>query len=258
MKRHSKDGFTIIELLFFVAISGLLTVALLAGWTVTVNAQNYKDSARSFAVALQDQYNDSTNITIDRDASYQCLQGATPDMLEVKEVEKASQYSRGASDCVIMGKYIYLNDGVMTSRALLGKEPASGTPLPTADKDIIKSYIPTALDASLTTIPTGTFTVPWSTKPYLVGQPRQPVRIVLVIVQSPVSNIVYTYYKYVTANAEPPTARNVIDTGAQSEITLCLDPQAVVGQGILAVRLRANASSSEAVSVVGDVSNGCN
>ena len=61
----------------------------------------------------------------------------------------------------------------------------------------------------------------------------------------------------VTSGAPLPSVRTVVSSGSQSELMLCLNPDAVVGQGTLAVRLDANASSSEAVSVVGDASNGC-
>jgi len=257
MNRHAQQGFTIIELLFFVVISGMLTVALLVGWTVTVNAQNYKDSARSFAVALQDQYDGAANVTIDRDADYQC-QRDTATSVKVTEVAGGSQFSRGSSDCVVMGKYIYLSNGNVTTRPVLGIQPGAGIPLPATDKAIIQAYSPTVLSEGITSIPISSFTVPWSTQPYLKGTPMtQTMNMVMVIVQSPVTGTLYTYHAMVTSGAPLPSVRTVVSSGSQSELMLCLNPDAVVGQGTLAVRLDANASSSEAVSVVGDASNGC-
>lgn len=256
MTGRPQTGFTIIELLFFVAISGLLTISLLAGWTVMVNAQSYKDSARSLVIAIQDEYDSVYNVTADRDATYGCGQQGQQVNVSNSQTKNAKN-SRGTTDCVIMGRYLELNGTSMTSRPILGIEPAVPSLTITTDKAAILEYLPTRLQDDNESIPTGTFDVPWGASPYFKTDKSQAVHLSIVIIRSPTTGTIYTYHQSLNESQQLPGAQDVIQNGTQSELTLCLDPAAVVGQGVLAVRISANANSSESVSVVGDATNGC-
>lgn len=95
MNRQQK-GFTIIEVVLFVAISALLTSALLVGVGAGVSRQQYKDAVQSFAAFLRDEYSKVINVENDR-KSGKCplvvADGGTPT-------------NRGQSDCVVVGRYI--------------------------------------------------------------------------------------------------------------------------------------------------------
>ncbi|MEP6710564.1 MAG: prepilin-type N-terminal cleavage/methylation domain-containing protein, partial [Candidatus Saccharibacteria bacterium] len=54
-QRH--PGFTIIEVMLFLAISGALAVGILIGSNVAITSQRYRDSLNSLQSLLQQQYN---------------------------------------------------------------------------------------------------------------------------------------------------------------------------------------------------------
>ena len=53
MKRQ--DGFTIIEVTLFLAVSGFFAISLLVGASTAVQRQQYRDSVQSFANYLRSQ-----------------------------------------------------------------------------------------------------------------------------------------------------------------------------------------------------------
>lgn len=99
MKRQ-RDGFTIIEVILFLAITGLMVAGLLAGVTIALRQQQYRDAVQSFAHFLKDQYSRVINVENDRGSTAVCpIPGARNDG------------ARGQSECVIVGRYISSSDG---------------------------------------------------------------------------------------------------------------------------------------------------
>ena len=87
---RQNHGFTIIEVVLFLAVSGMLTIGLLASASVAIQRQQYKDAVQSFAGYLRDEY--AKVISVENDGSTIC--GGTP-------VDH-----RGQSDCFIVGRLI--------------------------------------------------------------------------------------------------------------------------------------------------------
>ncbi|MDO4712898.1 MAG: type II secretion system protein [Candidatus Saccharibacteria bacterium] len=86
-------GFTIIEVMLFLAISGSLAVALLIGTSLAIQRQQYRDAVQSFAGFLSDQYAKVLHVENERTAKTCPLTGSLETL-------------RGQSDCVIIGRYI--------------------------------------------------------------------------------------------------------------------------------------------------------
>ena len=94
MKRW-QSGFTIVEVVLFLAITGLLTVGLLAGVSAALRQQQYHDAVQSFAGFIRDQYSRVISIENDRGNRDTCpVKGATNDG------------ARGQSNCVVVGRYV--------------------------------------------------------------------------------------------------------------------------------------------------------
>ncbi len=55
-KDHTRSGFTIIEVMLFLGLSGLILVGVIAGTYTTIAVQRYNDSVRSFAEFLRQTY----------------------------------------------------------------------------------------------------------------------------------------------------------------------------------------------------------
>ncbi len=59
------DGFTIIEISLFLAISSFLAVGLMAGWTTNINRQRYTDMVSTFKSDIQQVFTEvETRITV--------------------------------------------------------------------------------------------------------------------------------------------------------------------------------------------------
>ena len=93
-----KHGFTIIEVVLFLAISGGLAVMLLVGTAGAIQRQQYRDSVESFANFLNVQYSRVISVENDRNNDRSCP-------LITTEVA-----SRGQSDCVVVGRYVVTAD----------------------------------------------------------------------------------------------------------------------------------------------------
>ncbi len=99
MRRKIDTGFTIIEVLMFMAVSSALTVALLAGTGLVIQRQQYKDALYSFSSYLSEQYSSVINVMNDRPHDAPC-----PIAAGIVDA------NRGQSDCVIVGRYIETAD----------------------------------------------------------------------------------------------------------------------------------------------------
>ena len=62
---NKQKGFTIIEVILFVAISGLLTSMLMVGVSMSINRQQYRDSVQSYAGFLRNEYSKVVNVEND-------------------------------------------------------------------------------------------------------------------------------------------------------------------------------------------------
>jgi type II secretory pathway pseudopilin PulG len=174
MSTNLERGFTIIETVLFLAITGALFAALMVGVSTNVTQQRYSDSVRSYKALLQDQFAAVLNTHNDTTSAYTC-DTATK---SVVSTSGPSSVPQGASDCVILGRAIQIiDDGqkIKTSSVIgyepAGNDPATGIPykdtIETAD-DItaIKLYGPKVADFDATSTPFdwGSFLMSMTTK----------------------------------------------------------------------------------------------
>ena len=103
-------GFTLIEVILFLAISGLLLAGALAGISTNINNSRFNDAIRSTTSYLQSQYSEVAAGKSDRDALKGCDAG----------VINTTTRPLGMTDCVIMGRYIKLQGSSLTVRYIIG------------------------------------------------------------------------------------------------------------------------------------------
>ena len=99
MNRYCQPGFTIIEVMLFLAISGVMAIGLMAGMGAAISSQQYRDSVQSYADYLRGQYSKVVAVENEgpRDSGAVCpLTGSVTD--------------RGRSNCVIVGRYARTQD----------------------------------------------------------------------------------------------------------------------------------------------------
>jgi type II secretory pathway pseudopilin PulG len=242
-------GFTIIETMLFLAITGVLVASMLVGVGTAINIQRYHDSVTSFQSFLQGQYSSVTNVDNERDASWHC--GATAATTQV-----GTSQNPGQSDCVILGRYITIVGGTTTVTDVDGYQ--TGT---SAGNDI--TALKTGYSLGLSTVNTRTDSLAWSTviawptSGTGFKNPTTPRSIAILIIRSPISGSTYTF----TSDTVPPIA-NVDDTAlkamlvtgigtapyeGQGQRTICVDSQGLVFTGNVAVYIHAYANGATSI-----------
>jgi type II secretory pathway pseudopilin PulG len=75
-KSGAMSGFTIIELMLFLAVGAGLFAALMIGVNGNITQEHYRQSVLEYASLIQDQYSEVLNPRNDRDDNWKCQGGA--------------------------------------------------------------------------------------------------------------------------------------------------------------------------------------
>ncbi len=136
MGAHHK-GFTIIEVMLFLALSGLLLVGILGGLGGNIARQRYNDAVQDTVNMLRDQYSFVTDTEISirhnkNDASCYGLTSSDTDFdattgpgsyFKAQSTLAADSISyRGRTNCVIYGAVVFLNDNYIETTELIGRD----------------------------------------------------------------------------------------------------------------------------------------
>lgn len=229
-------GFTIIETMLFLAVTGLLAVGILAGTGSAINQQRYKDSVNSLQSFVQDQYSKVDNVVNDRDATWSCNSMAG--------VEQTAGKPRGTGECLLLGRLLTVQDDgqQMIATDVVGYRTASGSD--EAATDVVELADNYAIAES----PLGREekSMAWGATIVKKGSDvAQPMRIL--IVRSPLSGGILTFAN-MSATANPEV---MINAGVSREaVPLCVAPSGLTIAGsVLGVRVSPFASSASAVQV---------
>jgi competence protein ComGC len=171
-------GFTIIEVMFFLAISSALLVALLATVGFTISRQRFTDSGTGLQAFFQTDYNEALNVVNDRSPGVCALAGG------------GSNTAVGSTSCVVLGKAIDVTQGSsdMVAYNVIGTEPAN--PGNATGKDLLALYNPT-IDTSAST----PYSVPWGATVYgtRINGAHVDGAIRILILRSPDSGLPLTF-----------------------------------------------------------------
>jgi type II secretory pathway pseudopilin PulG len=202
-----QHGFTIIELILFLAISGALLTALMFGVNSNITQQRYRDSVISYRALLQQQYSEVANTRNERDDRWQCAAS------QVESVDGIGQ-PRGAGDCVLLGRYVQIKEGgtKVETGAIVGSEPADTSSL-TGDITALAAYNPRR-----SPIDVDTFTVDWQSQ--LRTEDTQATQASFLMLRSPISGLVRTF----GASTELPfeIRNNINEETAKAIIKSCV------------------------------------
>jgi type II secretory pathway pseudopilin PulG len=117
MRTQTRSGFTIIEVMLFLAITGALTVALLVGSGAAIQRQRYRDSVNTFKGLIQEQYSQIANV-VNSDLEHKaCTEDGTTLHLN------GSPQARGTSNCLIIGRFLLIEPKAVTAYNLIGLPP---------------------------------------------------------------------------------------------------------------------------------------
>lgn len=136
MGAKTQNGFTIIEVLLFLSVTGLLAMGILAGSGLAISQQRYRDSVNSLKSYIQQQYSEVTNVINSRPGNWACDTTAA-----VNELAAGGQ-ARGTSDCVLMGRYITINETgtELTTSSVVGYRAPGAAEATTDIAEIANNY----------------------------------------------------------------------------------------------------------------------
>jgi type II secretory pathway pseudopilin PulG len=172
-------GFSIIEVILFLGVTGLIMAVLLTGVSVALNRERYHDAVNSFQDYLQGQYNLVANVNNSRANTDICKNGKIV-------VGGGTDNGRGTSDCTIVGRVLYSTvDGRSIDSAQVYATVDAANLSGGDDAQVLR-------DAKLTVSPqVDNFVIGWSTQ--LVSGDGSLLPFSILIARTPTSGQIHTY-----------------------------------------------------------------
>ncbi len=240
----SNTGFTVIETMLFLSVTGLLAVGILVGSGIAINQQRYRDSVNSLKSYIQQQYSEIGNVTNDRAATWTCDTSAG-----VTQTPAAGQ-PRGASDCVVLGRFITIDaTGTKLSASNVVGYKADNVPDSTNDIDQLKLYA-----LGISPIDQDTQDVSWGAQ-VVKQKTTTPQPLSILIVRSPLSGSILTFTTdgVQTNLSSMLTSENMTQT---KDLCVNTDIGSFVGKR-MEVRIAANAASQSAIEIPSESDSVC-
>lgn len=246
----TERGFTIIEVMLFLGITGALFAALMIGVNAGVTQQRYLDSVRSYKSLLQDQYASALNVR-NQDVSDKACN------TETWTVGDGQRGNWGASDCVILGRAIQVTNSGQTvqTSSVIGHLSDTTSVDNLRDIDAIAAYKPSISDFDLqsTDIDWGSsLTLPQDNP----GGSVVKSSALILVLRSPVSGVLYTFW----SATKPGSLLDMLDSShATQPLKNCISNET---RGMLPTQMviiNPTVASADAVSVDGGNGNdtGC-
>ena len=101
MTTQAVRGFTIVEVVLFLAVTGLLTIGVLVGSSAAIAQQRYRDSVNSLKGFIQEQYSQTVNV-MDGDVNNPACSVSGNSLI----LDSGTLQPRGTSDCLLLGRYL--------------------------------------------------------------------------------------------------------------------------------------------------------
>lgn len=239
------SGFTIIETMLFLAITGLLVVGVLAGTGTSINTQRYRDSITSLQSFLQQQFSDVSNVNNGRNNNWTCDSNGT-----IKEQVPGGGTDRGQSDCVILGRFITTINGSHTLlvRDVVGNLPSGS--LAQNDLDTLKQY-----KIQLSPVISNSYDIEWNGSLAIPGRDENQ-QFSILILRSPLSGTVRTFINPSAVVADRDVITLINQSNLTQPIKMCVNSNGLFAGVRMAVTMAAGASSASGVETLGDNS-GC-
>jgi type II secretory pathway pseudopilin PulG len=217
-----KAGFTIIETMLFLAITGFLIIGILAGSGASINAQRYQSSVSNLESIVQGLYSSAANVVNDRPNTLSCNTNAVV-------TNTGQPQAIGTSDCVIIGRYMTINDGAITQSSVVGYSAIDPTSTTLNDIQLLETYKLNVLPSSTqdSTIDWGT-TIEWASSGVDSNTTRTGRSIGILVLEAPASGTLYTFTGD-TDDTSQSTLMQLVTGGPTATRTLCLNSNGAYG-----------------------------
>ncbi len=246
------NGFTIIETLLFLAITGLMVVGVLFGASRSINYQRYKDSVISLQSIIQQQYSDVTNTINSHDDTWDCNSAGL-----TSQPVSPTGLIRGQSNCVILGKFVRTTG--TDSKTILINDVIGYTPAaPIAGLNDINVFIkdnislPDGYGVYVSKVDPKSYEVSWGAS--LTDIHGVPLQFSMLVVRSPLTGIIKTFFK--DSFVSDADVRTIVDATSVQKGHICVNSNDLFSGTKMAIIIAANSPSASGVETLGDTS-GC-
>lgn len=242
MGKKISAGFTIIELMLFLAISGLMMIGIFAAGNNAINNQRYSTAVSGLQDFMQGQYNSVVNVRNDRTTGSCSGAGLN--------IAGALSNPIGQSDCTVIGRFITLQTTGAGASKVIDAYPVyattditdpSVTNAPNDRSALQNSGLVTDTSAS------DTYALDWDTnlvQPH--ATPMSPAETFsLLVYRSPLNGHIATLWNATGANA----ATIVNGPLTIAPLKMCISPSGWTSIGTMGVMVdTSNSGSSDAIS----------
>ncbi|HMQ96096.1 MAG TPA: prepilin-type N-terminal cleavage/methylation domain-containing protein [Candidatus Saccharibacteria bacterium] len=231
-RRTTDKGFTIIEVMLFLAISGLMMTGVLVIVSGSIERQRYNDVVYSTIDYLKGQYNSTANTHNNRSSDITCSGG------KVQQVSVGT--SRGTSDCYIAGRIIRSDGSTLVSRPILAQKDITSPDISSAttEKGVLGHMgllVDSLTDEEL-------YRMGYETHLTKPGDAGTKLPFSMVVVRIPTSNLLRTFLK---TGSNAYTVQEIIDESADS--VLCVASQGLIRSGNNGISISTGVSGATAV-----------
>lgn len=237
MGAKTENGFTIIEIMLFLAVTGLLAAAILVGSGVAIGQQRYRDSVSTLKSYIQQQYSEVTNVVNSRGKAWVC--DSSGNIIE----SAAAGEARGTSDCVLLGRYTTINDTgtKLTTSDVIGYRTPGASKASSDITELTANY-----KLAVSPIDQETEDISWGAQ-VVKQKTTTPMPLSILIIRSPLSGSVLTF---TSEGVQTDIKSLVAATNMTSKKELCVNADAgsFVGSR-LSVRIDAYATSQSAIQI---------
>ncbi len=212
-------GFTLVEVMIFLAISGLLLFALLNGTGTIINRQRHTDSVRSTQSFFQNQF----EATLSVKNSHEQL------LCNDKGIKAGTELLGASKACYILGRAIEIvpNSPTLNAYPVVGVEPETFDPTKpdSSDAETIRSFEPRRVEKDEFKTE---FTVPWEGQ--ITGTKRveggggKPVRW-LYLLRSPQSGSLVVFSSENSGNGNDSLKNDLKDDTVGKVSNICIGSQ---------------------------------
>jgi type II secretory pathway pseudopilin PulG len=248
MGAHSRQGFTIIETMLVLAITGALVVAFVVGVGTSINIQRYRDSVITFQALLQSQYSEIDNVRNDRDSSWTCGSSAIPSQ------GGSGTIAPGQSDCVLLGRYVAITGNDISLATVVGYEVDDEAGL--SDVESVRQNYTVGISQSSIerdVLEWGS-EITWASEGEDSQSGDTTRSIAILFMRSPETGTTYTFTSDDVNQIDSvsnESLKEMMVTGltvpGQRQRTLCLQPSGVIVPEIVAIYLAAGANGPSSV-----------